>query len=183
MIRGLTGPPTTLECAPVFRRFALCLLTLLCSPLVGAAESPDMPGYQTVSFEQLAGYAFTPPPFDPVAVEAGNPPTGEEQIPAEIKALSGKKVSVTGYMVPVKLEKGLATEILLMRNTLACCFGGVPNMNEWIVVKMRKGIPPMLDTPLAFSGELKVGAIFENGYLTGLYQMDGEKMTVVSPEK
>lgn len=136
-------------------------------------------GYLKLGFEQLAGYSFNPPPFDPVATPNAKPPTGEEQIPAMVKGWNGKKAVVTGYMVPVKMDKGLVTEFLLMRNTMSCCFGGVPNMNEWIVVKMKKGVQPMMDVPVSFYGELKVGAMFENGYMTGLYELDGEKMGAV----
>jgi hypothetical protein len=133
-------------------------------------------GYLKLGFEQLASYEFTPPPFDPAAKPNEKPPTGEEQIPAMVKGWNGKKAMITGYMVPVKMDKGLVTEFLLMRNTMACCFGTVPNMNEWVVVKMKKGVQPMMDVPVAFYGELKVGAMFENGYMTGLYELDGEKM-------
>jgi len=34
----------------------------------------------------------------------------------------------------------------------------------------------MMDVPVAFYGQLKVGAMFENGYMTGLYELDAEKM-------
>lgn len=133
-------------------------------------------GYLKLGFEQLASYNFTPPNFDPLAAPNIKPPTGDDQIPAAVKAWNGKKAIVTGYMVPVKMEKGLVTEFLLMRNTMACCFGGVPNMNEWVIVKMKKGVQPLMDIPVSFYGVLKVGAMFENGYMTGLYELEGEKM-------
>lgn len=133
-------------------------------------------GYLKLGFDQLASYQFTPPAFDPAADPQAKPPTGEEQIPAMVKGWNGKKAVITGYMVPVKMDKGLVTEFLLMRNTMACCFGTVPNMNEWVIVKMKKGVQPMMDVPVAFYGELKVGAMFENGYMTGLYELEGEKM-------
>ncbi len=133
-------------------------------------------GYLKLGFEQLAGYNFTPPAFDPAADPNAKPPTGEEQIPANVKGWNGKKAVITGFMVPVKMEKGLVTEFLLMRNTMACCYGAVPNMNEWVIVKMKKGVAPMMDVPVSFYGELKVGAMFENGYMTGLYELEGEKM-------
>lgn len=143
------------------------------------AEPVLQDGYLRVNFEQLASYTFTPPQYDPAAT--GVPAqTGEEQIPTAVKELSGKKAVIVGYMVPVKMDQGLVTEFLLMRNTLACCFGGVPNMNEWVVVKMRRGVQPVMDTPVAFYGDFRVGAIFENGYITGLYRLDGEKMTTVT---
>lgn len=133
-------------------------------------------GYLKLGFEQLASYTFTPPAFDPSANPAAKPPTGEEQIPAGVKEWNGKKAVITGYMVPVKMEKGLVTEFLLMRNTMACCYGSVPNMNEWVIVKMKKGVAPMMDVPVQFYGQLKVGAMFENGYMTGLYELEGERM-------
>lgn len=139
--------------------------------------APEMEnGYLKLGFEHLASYTFTPPPFDPLAAPNVKPPTGEEQIPSAVKSWNGKKVLITGYMVPVKMDKGLVTEFLLMRNTMSCCFGGVPNMNEWVIVKMKKGVQPLMDIPIAFYGELKVGAMFENGYMTGLYELEGEKM-------
>ena len=137
-------------------------------------------GYLKLGFEQLAGYAFVPPPFDSAAAPAAKPVTGEEQIPAMVKSWNGKKAVVTGFMVPVRMEKGLVTEFLLMRNQMACCYGAVPNLNEWVIVKMKKGVAPMMDVPVEFYGELKVGALFDNGYMTGLYELTGEKMGKVS---
>ncbi len=153
--------------------------TLKLDTLVAAAPvaPPEVEnGYLKLGFEHLASYTFTPPPFDPLAAPNVKPPTGEEQIPAEVKAWNQKKAIITGYMVPVKMDKGLVTEFLLMRNTMSCCFGGVPSMNEWVIVKMKKGVQPLMDIPIAFYGQLKVGAMFENGYMTGLYELEGEKM-------
>lgn len=151
-----------------------------------AAEKLAAPGldngYLKLGFDQLASYAFTPPAFDPAADPKATPPTGEEQIPAAVKAWNGKKAVVTGFMVPVKMDKGLVTELLLMRNTMACCYGSVPNMNEWVVIKMKKGVSPLMDVPVAIYGSLKVGAMFENGYMTGLYELEGEKLAEVKAD-
>ncbi|HEY1108859.1 MAG TPA: DUF3299 domain-containing protein [Opitutaceae bacterium] len=151
--------------------------------LVTPLAAPEMEkGYLKLGFDQLASYNFTPPPFDPAADPKATPPTGEEQIPTMVKSWNGKKAVVTGYMVPVKMEKGLVMEMLLMRNTMACCYGTVPNMNEWVVIKMKQGVQPMMDVPVAFYGTLKVGAMFENGYMTGLYELEGEKMAEVQAQ-
>jgi len=164
--------------------FPLAVMAADAAPGTEAPAAPAAPltapevenGYLKLGFDQLASYPFTPPAFDPTADPKAKPPTGEEQIPAMVKGWNGKKAVITGYMVPVKMDKGLVTEFLLMRNTMACCFGTVPNMNEWVIVKMKKGVQPMMDVPVAFYGELKVGAMFENGYMTGLYELEGEKM-------
>lgn len=183
------------------RLFPLALLAVVASVSVGRAEvttpapaasaavaaagkpaaAPEVEnGYLKLGFDQLASYPFTPPAFDPAANPSVKPPTGEEQIPANVKAWNGKKAVVTGFMVPVKMDKGLVTELLLMRNTMACCYGSVPNMNEWVVIKMKKGVAPLMDVPVAISGALKVGAMFENGYMTGLYELEGEQMKEVA---
>ena len=83
---------------------------------------------------------------------------------------------VTGYMLPTRMAEGLVTEFLLVKDPAMCCYGAVPNMNEWVVVKMTKGVRPLMDVPISFSGEFKVGALFENGYMTGIYLLEGEKM-------
>jgi uncharacterized protein len=146
-------------------------------PETAAAPVADEHGYLKLGFEQLASYSFTAPAFDPAAAPTAKPPTGEEQIPDAVKAWNGKKAVVTGFMVPVKMEKGLVTEFLLMRNTMACCYGAVPNMNEWVIVKVKKGgLQPLMDVPVAFYGDLKVGAMFENGYMTGLYELECDRM-------
>ena len=77
----------------------------------------------------------------------------------------------------LKVEGGLVTELLIMRDQSMCCYGSVPKINEWVSVKMTsKGVKPVMDQAVTLSGTLKVGAIRENGYLVGIYQMDGEKM-------
>jgi hypothetical protein len=173
----------------VFRGIALgglACASLLPSAIGGAAPVPPVitgtpdaeNGYLKLGFDRLASFAFVPPAFDAAAAETKTPvQTGEEQIPASVKAWSGKKATITGFMIPVKMEKGLATEFLVMRNTFACCYGGTPAMTEWVVAKMKKGgVPVTMDVPIAFYGELKVGPIFENGYLSGIYQLDCERM-------
>ena len=136
-------------------------------------------GYLKLGFDRLAGYKFIPPQFDPAADPKATPPTGEEQIPAVVKSWSGRKALVTGFMQPTKLEKGKCTEFILMANQMACCFGAVPNLNDWIIVRIPKGVPIVMDVPISFYGTLKVGASFENGYLTGIYQLEAEKMAEI----
>ena len=147
------------------------------SPVRADAPAPQVEGgYLVLGFDQLASYTFTPPPFNPEADPKTPPPGGEEQIPPQVKSWNGKKAIVTGFMLPVKMDSGLVTEFLLVKDPAMCCYGTVPNMNEWVVVKMAKGVRPLMDVPISFHGQLKVGAMFENGYMTGIYELAGEKM-------
>lgn len=164
----------------------LCLGLLGSAGCVVAAEpaKDELPvavenGYLRLGFDRLASFKFTPPPFDPAADASKPQPTGEEQIPEVVKSWSGKKAIVTGFMLPVKMDGGLVVEFLLVKDPMMCCYGVVPNMNEWVMVRLAKGVRPLMDVPISFYGELHVGAMFENGYMTGIYRLEGEKMGAV----
>jgi hypothetical protein len=135
-------------------------------------------GYLKVGFDVLAGYPFeTPPPFDPAADPKAASPAVDGQLPGYIRQLDGQKVLVTGFMLPIKMEGGLVKEFLLLKNQMMCCYGVPPQMNEWVLVRMTgDDVKPVMDTPVSFYGRLKVGAMFESGYMTGLYLLEGEKL-------
>ena len=162
--------------------FRLSFLLLGCAAygLGVAAEKPSLDGYEIVGFDRLASYTFTPPEADPAAAPASTPPSGANQIPDRIKALDQQKVAVTGFMLPVKMDGGLVKEFLLVKDPMMCCYGVMPKLNEWVVVKMLgKGVKPLMDIPITFEGKLKVGEMYENGYLTGVYLLEGDKMAEV----
>lgn len=133
-----------------------------------AAEPAKAEGYENVGFDRLAAFEYTPPEGETVV---------KDQIPAKIKALNEKKVAVTGFMLPTKMDKGLVKEFLLVKDAMMCCYGAMPKINEWIVVKMNgAGVKPLMDLPITFEGKLRVGEMFENGYLTGVYLLEGDRM-------
>ena len=175
---------------------SLCLLGLLALAQTGKAQSAgdkagktepavqpalkqvfNGDGFLVVGFDQLASFEFTPPNND--STGPGSQPavkTGASQIPDRIKALNEKKVMVTGFMLPIKMEQGLVKEFLLVKDPMMCCYGIMPKINEWVVVKMMgSGVPPLMDVPIGFEGKLSVGELYDNGYLTGLYLLEGEK--------
>lgn len=134
-------------------------------------------GYVKLGFDRLSGYKFVIPEPDPAAPAGAPQPTGEEQIPGWLRELSGRNALVTGYMIPVKMEGSLVTEFLLVSDPMVCCYGAVPDMNQWVIVRMKNGgVKPVQDVPISFYGKLTVGAMFENGYMTGIYALEGERM-------
>ena len=142
-----------------------------------AVASPEE--YPKVGFDRLASYTYTPPEPDPATPNAP-PPSGAAQIPDRIKALDQHKVAVTGFMLPVKMDGGLVKEFLLVKDPMMCCYGVMPKLNEWVVVKMTgKGVKPLMDIPITFEGRLRVGEMYENGYLTGVYLLEGDRMAEV----
>ena len=137
------------------------------------------PGFASVGFDVLATFKYEVSEDAPASKTNAPAADPDTQIPAKVKAFSGKKVAVKGFMLPLKVEGGLVTELLLMRDQSMCCFGTVPKINEWIAVKMTtSGIKPVMDQAVTLYGTLKVGAMRENGYLVGIYQMDGDTVEV-----
>ncbi len=131
--------------------------------------------YLVTGFDRLASFNYDVP--DVPATNAAKQAELKAQIPAPVKSLDKRKVAVKGYMLPLKVEGGLITELLIMRDQSMCCYGTVPKINEWVSVKMiGKGVKPVMDEPITLFGTLKVGEVFENGYLVGLYEMDGERL-------
>jgi len=133
-------------------------------------------GYVKAGFEQLSTFKITPPPFDPNAKPGSDGPSLGSQIPDAIRGLDGHKAVVTGFMLPIKMEGGLVTEFLLMRSQMMCCYGVMPQVNEWVLVRMAKGVHQLMDVPVSFGGQLHVKELYENGFLTAIYELDGEKM-------
>jgi hypothetical protein len=143
---------------------------------IAAAQPDSTGGYLNVGFEKLSGYQIE------ISDELLGPQTNKTvitadvQIPAPIKELNNKKISLRGFMLPLKVEGGLVTEMLIMKDQSMCCYGTTPRINEWVSVKMKGGVKPLMDEPVTLMGTLKVGETRENGYLVGIYAMDGEKM-------
>lgn len=163
---------------PFCRTFSVCVFVCL-SAFAATGPEPKTeparaPGYINASFSRLAGYTFSDvTENDPAKVAA----LYNEQIPADIKALDGKKTVISGFMLPVKVNKGVVTELLLMKDQQSCCYGATPGLNDFIIVRMPEGKGRLLvDTPIFIYGTLRVGAVLENGFLAGVYQLDGEKM-------
>jgi hypothetical protein len=135
------------------------------------AEKPE---YIEASFDKLANYTFEVP--DGI-VATNNVGKSEGQIPAEVKAFDQQKVALKGFMLPLKVDEGLVTEMLIMKDQSMCCYGAVPRINDWVSVKMKNGgVKSIMDQPVTVYGQLHVGEMLENGYLVGIYEMDGEKM-------
>jgi len=151
--------------------------------LLSASSLPPihepMPGFTEVNFGALGGYdlALTKELAEPGANPERTAAEVRSRIPPGVQSLDGKKVVIQGFLLPVKMDDGLAVEFLLMRNQSMCCYGVPPKINEWITVRMTgKGVKPVMDQPIAVAGTLHVGPIQENGLLTGIYDMDATKV-------
>jgi hypothetical protein len=103
----------------------------------------------------------------------------DDTIPSPMKAYDGKTVTVTGFVLPLRTRKGLVIEFLLLRDQGACCFGPQARINHFIRVKYAAGFKHGDPVPHRVTGPIRVGEIYIQGYLTGIYQMEAQTVTLV----
>ena len=163
----MTEPHYVLTRSPSMKS-RLCLASFILLSALSVLRAADEA--QVVGFDKLASFEFVAPESEAAA------PAAEAQIPDRIREFHDKKVAVTGFMMPVKMDGGLVTEFLLVKDPMMCCYGAMPKVNEWVVVKMvGKGVAPLMDVPITFEGKLSVGQLYEGGYLTGVYLLKGDR--------
>jgi hypothetical protein len=94
--------------------------------------------------------------------------------PEELTRLTGREVSIVGYMIPGDMKQGEVQDFMLVRDLLGCCFGGTPMPDEWVDVVMAEGesaeYRPYL--PMRVTGVLTLGGEQdEAGFAMGIYKM------------
>jgi len=150
-----------------------------------------VPSEVTISGQKLLSLGFeTLSVFPYDIVDGGTGATKEQieaaskrdQIPAAIHAYDGKKIVLTGYMLPLTMDNGKAKKFVLMKDTNTCCFGGTPKMNDYVVCEMTgDGVESIQDIPVQLTGTIHVQEKREDGYVVSLFTMDGEKF--LGPKK
>lgn len=183
-LQGATADPVTATAAPSAVTPGAPATTEAAPAAPPNSRGPNGAGsdaaYPMVGFDKLAGYAIEitdellGPVTNDVAVISAKT---EALIPNSVKAYGQTRVSLRGFMLPLKVEGGLVTELLIMKDQSMCCYGTVPKIHEWVSVKMTgKGVKPIMDQPVTLQGRLHVGEMRENGYLTGIYRLEGERL-------
>jgi hypothetical protein len=136
-------------------------------------------GCLEIGFDKLSGFTaqalYEESVTNGVTFAHATKMTGE--IPQTIKTLDNQQVAVKAFMLPLKQESGLATDFILLRNRMMCCYGMMPKVNEWIHMRMSgKGAKCIMDTPVTIRGKLHVEEYRENRTMLGIYRLDGEKL-------
>ncbi len=125
--------------------------------------------YKSITFNNLSDFFYyTPEPgekLDPALVS-------KSSIPNDIKALNGKKISLSGFMMPIDQDAEGSREFVLNGNFDMCGFGGPTSINQWVVVKYTgNGKVPYTHLPMTVFGELEVGEEYRDGSLFSIYRM------------
>lgn len=95
--------------------------------------------------------------------------------PDRIRALHGQKVALTGYMIAAAWKKDRVTNFMLVRDLLACCYGGSPEPDEWVDVHMEgRGSHSYQFVPVVTRGVFHLQGVADDaGYATGAFRIDG----------
>lgn len=119
-----------------------------------------------LTFTQLIACSVNSPGFPEKKTAFAN-------LPENIRSAVGQRVQVTGYMLPLVMENGRARQLLLMRNTMACCYGQSPAPNEYLVIKTPPpGLAVTMDVPVGVQGTLRVDPVSMGGVLVEYFHLD-----------
>ena len=141
--------------------------------------------YQLLTFNMLTSYPFREPNWakmeDPAYIASLKL---DEQIAPQIQAMNGKKVEIEGFMLPLDMPDGNLRTFMLLKDQMACCFGNIPRLNEWVYVRVpkKKKVGIHQDVPITLIGTLRVGAKFEREVLTGIYHLELDRIQMDQTE-
>ena len=131
--------------------------------------------YQVVDFEQLSSYPLKVDDYAKLSTPEGLAELDlNSQIPETILVLHGSSVAIEGFMLPVVSE--------------ACCFGGIPELNEWVYVKVksegtgvkskRKRVRFLNNVPVTVKGKLLVGSQIDPNTGVNIYVMQADDVAI-----
>jgi hypothetical protein len=143
-----------------------------------AKEIPTSPGERKV---------HTPPDAGKVAEmsikELGNftydPDKGG--LPDDVKKLSGSKIRLTGFMIPLN-QADKITKFSLVPSLFSCCFGQPPQVQHTITINCPKGQSVGYSPDaVVIEGTLTVDEKKDDGYVVSIFQV--EPTSVASAKK
>jgi hypothetical protein len=109
--------------------------------------------------------------FDYDADKGGN-------IPADVTALTGSKIRLNGFMIPIDQTESI-TQFALVPSLFACCFGQPPQVQHTIVCKAPTGKSvSYYPDELMVEGTLKVEEKKDEGFIVSIFEID---ITSVKP--
>ncbi|MFT6078795.1 MAG: hypothetical protein ACJAQZ_000840 [Planctomycetota bacterium] len=101
---------------------------------------------------------------------------GLKGMPKRVKKLSGKKVLMTGFMLPIDEVQNIK-EFLLVESLWSCCYGQPPDIHGIVrVVMPKKKTTDYFFDPLKLIGTFKVEATMMDGYCVDIYQLHCETL-------
>jgi hypothetical protein len=133
---------------------------------IGPADPINDREYEVVPFARLSAVD------DDEGSRIGNRSDSEAGVPDAVRRLSGRRVAVDGFMMPLDFVAGAVTRFVLNSSYDMCFFGAPSRATERIDVEMARGrTAPFTHRPLRVYGVLDVGAHRRAGGDTSLYRI------------
>jgi len=144
-------------------------------PLAAFGWTRDKDGYIQISYMDLALEGLDQELLVEKLLYPEDYADTEIDWPARVRALDGEKVALTGYMLPLLWKDTSVPHFMLVRDLMACCFGGTPKPDEWTDVKMQgDGSGYYAFVPVITRGIFRLtGLADEAGYAAGAYTIEG----------
>jgi len=93
-------------------------------------------------------------------------------IPADVKALSGMKIRLRGFMIPMD-QADKITQFALVPSLFACCYGQPPQVQHTIVCATPKGKSvTYYPDEIQVEGTLKVQEKKDEGFIVSIFEME-----------
>ena len=148
------------------------LAALKSDPNAAATANPAAPAAQARKPHAAPRAGET---YDLAIKDLGNFEYDQEKggnIPADVKQLSGAKLRMHGYMIPMDQAENI-TQFALVPSLFACCFGQPPQIQHTIVVNCPKGkAVGYCPDEIVVEGTLKVDEKKDDGYIVSLFEME-----------
>jgi hypothetical protein len=143
----------------------LLLLAVGASPGADALPVTLPQGHVKLDWKQMGGFQY----------QEG------AQLPPAIQGLHGQKAGIAGFILTVGESEGMR-EFILLESLWGCCFGGVPDVNQTIVVKLpAERSFDYTAAPVLVTGTLEVGEEREGQFVASLYRLvDAEARPLVA---
>lgn len=149
------------------------LIVLLAATGTHPLRAAEASTPQTITWADLR-FPTSPPRKVQIEGAKAAVETFNDQIPGTIRELDGRVVEIRGYMMPTELDGKDVRAFVLVVSQNVCCYGVPPDINEYIIVQMTGKPAPLLENvPIRITGKLHVGDIYENGFWTGIYALEG----------
>ena len=140
--------------------------------------------HQAITFDTLGAFQIKVDWVMNLTNSAADSLKRDGEIPARVKALDGKKVSIAGFMKPIKQEEGGAVGFLLVKDYSTCCEGALPKINEMIHVQMAgNSIPQAGEQIFAVRGVFQVGEKLGAGNTVSIYRLEGAELEVTDSRR
>jgi hypothetical protein len=153
-------------------RIKICEAALAKAPPIGMTPGADhrtphptpVPGQVLeISIKDLGNFNYDP--------DKGG------MIPDDVKRLSGSKVRLSGYMIPIDQVDHI-TQFTLVPSLTACCFGQPPQVQHTILCTVSSGKAVSFSPQqIVVEGTLSVEEKKDDGYVTSIFQLESTSIS------